>query len=65
MEFSIKSYGRNTIPTHFCNFLNPKNNKIPRQQEEVRNSVEFGTRVAKFKHNEVGNPPADFTVYKI
>ena len=46
----------------FVIFLNPKNNKIPRQQEEVRNSVEFGTRVAEFKHSEVGKPPADFTV---
>ena len=62
MEFYIKSYGRNTIPTHFCNFLNPKNKIIPRQQEDSENCVEFGKLVAAFKHSEVGIPPADFTV---
>ena len=46
----------------FCNFLNLKNNKIPRQQEDSEYCVEFGNRVAEFKHSEVGKPPADFTV---
>ena len=46
----------------FVIFLNPKNNKFPRQQEDSENCVEFGKLVAEFKHSEVGKPPADFTV---
>ena len=48
---------------NFVIFKNPKNKIIPRQQEDSENCVEFGNRVAEFKHSEVGKPPADFTVY--
>ena len=63
MEFYIKSYGRNTIPTHFCNFF--KSEKIIKfhvSKEGALNCVEFGKPVAEFKHSEVGKPPADFTI---
>ena len=50
---------------HIFLIFNSKNNKIPCQQGGVRNCVEFGKPIAEFKHSEVGNPPADFTVYKI
>ena len=62
MEFNIKSYGINTIPIHFCNFLIRKIIKFHVSKEESENCVEFGKPVAEFKHSEVGKPPADFTV---
>ena len=62
-EFDIKTYGRNRIPTYFCNFLIQKINIFATSAREgtVR-CFELGKPVAEFKYSEVGKPLSDFTV---